>query len=396
MENNEGIDIVNIGKTILNKKYIIGAIILVCLVIGFIYSFLCVTPIYITTTKILIDKTDASITEFLPNSGIMNEAANNLNIDYSEISDNLTASFDKTTKTITIEVKYKDSAKAYNIVNKYRELLKTELEGTYSITKYDSIVELHENTTPINVDHIKDLGTALTVGIVISIIYMFIIINMIKVVGINQVEELGIMYLGNLEKDINPDNKLFITENISQVNKLKRIMANIELNKNIYRPQTLLFSGIEDKVGTTYTIINLASIFAEVEKKVLVIDCNDNNLKKVFEEANNKKVTISTLKELNINDKNLITKNTEKIINDLKEKYDLILIDGKSMLKETSSTILSNIVDGTVFVSNSAKTNRRDISQAKKYIENVNGKILGLIINNKPSNVINNKIIFGK
>lgn len=384
MENsNEEIDLVNIGKTILNKRYIIGGILLICLIIGFIYSFLCVQPIYKTTTKILIDKSDASLTEFLPNSSIVNIVANDLNMEYSEISDNLAATFDKTTKTVNIEVNYKDSKQSYNILRKYVELLKPELEQTYSITKYDTIVQPHEKLNAINVDHIKDLGTALLAGIIISVVYIFIIISVIKVVSINQVEELGIMYLGNLEKDVNPDNKLFITENIRQINNLKRIMTNIELNKNIYRPQVLLCTGIENKVGTTYTVTNLASVFAEIGKKVLIIDCNNNNLNKVFEEANNKKVNIISLKELNINEKNLINKDTQKVINDLKEKYDLILIDGKSMLSDIDSTVLSNVTDGTIFISDYSKTKRKNLIQAKKYVENVNGKILGLIINNK-------------
>lgn len=401
MENNEELDIVNICKTFWNKKYIMAIIIAVTIVIEIIYTFAFTKPMYKTTSKIVIDKSDASIAESLPNSEVLKQVANELQKDFASISQEITAQYDKATKTIEIEVQNKNSEDSYNITTKYQELLKTSLEEDYQIQKFDIVEEPQLQEKAYNINHIKDILVSLAIGIVLDIIYLFVLLNLSGISNCEQIENLGLISLGKIYEEKTTENH--ITENEKQINELKKIMTNIELNKISKNPKTVLFTSINEKDGTSYAVSNLAVRFAIAGKKVLVIDSNFNNETqyKIFDMRNTKglknciksnnvthiqetkinNVSLLSSGDSNINEEILLSENTAKVLEELKQKYDIILIDSGSVINNISSTVWTTIVDSTILVTKCTRTRQKDIMQAKTTIENVNGKIAGVIIN---------------
>ncbi|NQT22156.1 MAG: polysaccharide biosynthesis tyrosine autokinase [Candidatus Omnitrophica bacterium] len=65
-------------------------------------------------------------------------------------------------------------------------------------------------------------------------------------------------------------------------------------------------------------------------------------------------------------------------------RYDRVLIDSAPLLTVTDSVILSDWVDGIVFVTRGQKTSRMAIIKARDTLLNNSSKILGVIINNLP------------
>ena len=114
MNNEEELDLIQAIKISWKKRKIIFGIIIACVLIGLVYTFIINRPIYQSTSKILIDKADASISEFVKSNDIMAEVASNFNVQRSYISEKATVSFDKNTKILTISVSSTDNKEALN------------------------------------------------------------------------------------------------------------------------------------------------------------------------------------------------------------------------------------------------------------------------------------------
>ena len=61
--------------------------------------------------------------------------------------------------------------------------------------------------------------------------------------------------------------------------------------------------------------------------------------------------------------------------------YDIVLLDGTSCMIVSDSIALSSMVDSTILVAENKKSKISDLKKTKKLIEDVNGKILGIIFN---------------
>lgn len=69
------------------------------------------------------------------------------------------------------------------------------------------------------------------------------------------------------------------------------------------------------------------------------------------------------------------------IIKGLEKEYDIILIDTTSINENILPICLTSIADASVLIAESGKVKQEDIVKAKMEIENVGGKISGIILN---------------
>ena len=72
------------------------------------------------------------------------------------------------------------------------------------------------------------------------------------------------------------------------------------------------------------------------------------------------------------------------LMSQLDRMFDLIIFDGPPCIIVTDSVLLSRIVDSTVIVAEYHKTKKENLAKIKKDIENVGGKIAGVVINKVP------------
>lgn len=387
MEDNNKIDLNEIKKIISEKKKIIALIFILCVIIGVIYTVTLVKPMYRTTSKVLIDKSDSSIAELLPDTDVIKEVAQNLEIDYKKVKKSIATTYDKSTKIIEIYVNFEDKMQSYNIANQYIELLKLKLQDVYGIEKYEVIKNTEIAQEPYNINPIKDVILFSIIGIMIICVYVTILYSISGITNGRQIENLKIRFLGHLigEDENENENKKNSKKHLKAKNKtidvLKMIITNIELNEKARNPKKILVAGINSSDDSSYVTKKIALAYRELKNKILIINAKFDDTNKEYISFQDEKITVKTAKELNITQTNLITNEAIDILKELENEYDIIFVNSESILENENSIIWSNIVQGVVIVPEYRKTKEKDLLRAKKYIENVNGNIIGAVLN---------------
>src|SRR5699024_8238888 len=74
----------------------------------------------------------------------------------------------------------------------------------------------------------------------------------------------------------------------------------------------------------------------------------------------------------------------QQVLEDLGGQADYVLIDAPPILPVTDAAVLSDFTSGTLLVAAVGKTKRPDIGQAIESLENIDERLLGLIVNRVP------------
>lgn len=393
---NEELDLRQIIKYTYQRRTIVITIIILLLILGMLYTFLIKQPKYKVTAQILIDKADASIEQVVSSKELS--------------QDKVKTEFDKTSKLIKITTEMSNQEEALNTTNQYIEKLQTKLQEVYDLKTFQIIENPEFPQKASNINYAKDILIALCIGIVIDGIYIMLVLSFRGITNIFEIEEnLKIKALGNINLDNNKSKKqeAYTTKNEKIINQLKRIQANLMLNKDNKNPQTILLTGTKTGEGTSYITNNLAIQFAKLYSKILVIDTDIKNktltcimaekgregltdiiqtnnvedIEKLIQETKIENISILPVGNVKIGEEKFLTETISNVIEELKKKYDVILIDSASINENVLPIRLASIADVTIIVSESGKVKQEDIVKAKMEIENVGGKIAGIILN---------------
>ena len=199
---------------------------------------------------------------------------------------------------------------------------------------------------------------------------------------------------------------------ISEV--FRTLRTNIQFMNTNKDLKTLLITSTVTGEGKSLIAANLAATFAQANKRVVLIDCDmrkgrqhnifgttprpglSNFLSGIGEDGKNSSSDLSTyIRETQIpnlyllpsgnippNPSELIA--SEKMVyllKELSELCDIVILDGTPSLIVTDSIILSRFVDSTILVAAQNETKIDELNKVKRDIDNVGGKIAGVVIN---------------
>jgi protein-tyrosine kinase len=191
----------------------------------------------------------------------------------------------------------------------------------------------------------------------------------------------------------------------------RTIRTNIQFSTVDEAIRSIVVTSTAPGEGKSTTVSNLAVVFAQQGKKVLLIDAdlrkptthytfqllNTKGLTNVltkqihFHEA----VQDTVMENLNIltsgpippNPSELLASNAMKqLLKEAYKLYDLVLFDSPPILAVTDAQVLANLSDGSIMVTSSGFTDRDAAVKAKELLENAKSKLLGAILNNKQVN----------
>lgn len=195
----------------------------------------------------------------------------------------------------------------------------------------------------------------------------------------------------------------------------RTLRTNLQFSAIDQTLQTILVTSSGPGEGKSITIANLAVTYAQQSKKVLLIDADMRKptVHYTFRLENIRGLSNLLIDELNIDDVvnhssienlNVITcgpippnpaellgsKRMERIVEEAKEKYDIILFDTPPVLAVTDAQILTNIVDGALLVIRSGETEHAAALKAKESLDQAKGKLLGIVLNDQQKNQTDN------
>ncbi len=203
------------------------------------------------------------------------------------------------------------------------------------------------------------------------------------------------------------------------------LVVNMQfLNVNKKDKRTILVTSTNKFEGKSYVAANMAISFAKIGKKVIIIDADLSSGKqeKLFTIPSNlglsnylssidsngieiKDFLNKYINETEIKNLNLITSGTvppnptellqseklKKLIKDLKEFYDVIIIDGTSVMEKINCLELVKLVNSIIYVVTYGKTSKENFKTSITEINNLGGKITGVVLNKIKDKVNNNK-----
>lgn len=197
----------------------------------------------------------------------------------------------------------------------------------------------------------------------------------------------------------------------------RTLRTNIQFTNKQGELKTILVTSTMPGEGKSWVSSNLAITFAQTGKRVLLIDSDmrkgrlaklfrtekvpglSNLLSGVDENGRNEKIDISRyIKQTEISNLFLIptgsvppnpaellgAETTPEILENLKEYFDVIILDGTPGLLVADAIVLSRIVDTTILVASYKNTKKEDLDRIKRNIQNVGGKIAGVVLNKMP------------
>lgn len=186
---------------------------------------------------------------------------------------------------------------------------------------------------------------------------------------------------------------------------LRGIRTVIELDPRGETPKRLLVTSAVSAEGKTSTVVRLGVAFANLNKRVLMIDCDLRRprLHKIFNTGKEDGLT-SILAGMPIEEaivssvvpnldflpcgrtterpnELLASKDMSELLDELDKRYDLILIDSPPTVLLADAKILSRYTDGVVILVREHTTSRMLVREAVQGLEQVGGRVLGVIVN---------------
>lgn len=186
----------------------------------------------------------------------------------------------------------------------------------------------------------------------------------------------------------------------------RTLRTNLQFSKVDHDLKTLLVTSSGPKEGKSTTAANLAIAMAQAGQNVVLVDADlrrpvvhsifgmdkDEGITNYLMDAipyerlekstflDN--LTIITSGVLPPNPSELLaSQKMEDMLKTLQNKYDIIILDSPPVIAVTDAAVLSTKVDGTILVLASGQTNRNALQRANILLDNVDTKLLGLLLN---------------
>ena len=186
-----------------------------------------------------------------------------------------------------------------------------------------------------------------------------------------------------------------------------KLRTNIELSAVDEPIQVVMTTSANPGDGKSTTASNLGVVYAQAEKRTLIIDAdlrkptmhhffmlsnrggltsvltNQSRFESVVRDTSIPNLQVLTSGPIPPNPSELLSsKRMQHMLQELREQYDLIIIDTPPTLAVADAQIVSTLTDGVLLVLSSGSTKRDLALKAKASLEHAKARILGVVLNN--------------
>ncbi|WP_058764616.1 CpsD/CapB family tyrosine-protein kinase [Exiguobacterium chiriqhucha] len=188
----------------------------------------------------------------------------------------------------------------------------------------------------------------------------------------------------------------------------RTIRTNLEFTAVDDELRTIVVTSSTSGEGKSTTASNLAVVYAQQGKRVLLMDCDmrrptvhftfrlpngigvssvlakKTTLEKTVHETKVEGLHLLSAGPIPPNPSELLSsKMMTRLIEEAKEKYDVIILDAPPMMQVADTRILARDADGVVLVIGCDKSDRNMVLKAKEQLVMADAHILGVVLNRR-------------
>ena len=191
--------------------------------------------------------------------------------------------------------------------------------------------------------------------------------------------------------------------NSTETESFRMLRTNLTLSSADKPLKTILITSPGEGEGKSMVSVNLAYSFYFANRKVLLIDADmrkpaihsflninmspglsniiaENSVKETIHNIDG--VDVITAGTIPPNPAELLdSKKMKKLLENWKQKYDVVILDSPPFLSVSDATVLSKIVDGLLFVTAYGETRRQSLERLKTVLKNLNIQASGFVMN---------------
>ena len=369
---------------------------------------------------------------------IVNKVIDNLKLDitYDKLIDMMTISAVSDTEMLSINIKSEYYQQATIIANELANVFIDQMKIDMGIENIVVIDPAIDNLTPVEPNMMKLSLLGLLAGIMFGCAFAFVLETMdnkvknhddvkkyLKIKTIGMIPNYNVV--NDQKKKINTISKNTNIKILDEPNNIaSESIRMLRTNLNFMDLKIINAVSTVPSEGKTEVLTNLALSFALLEKRVILVDCdlrkpkvhknfglcrgigvsdiiiskNKLNYKEVIQTYTDKKSNISidvlAAGSKVSNPSELInSKSFSNLIQNLKEEYDLVLIDCPPISSMTDGMLVSYLSDGTIYVIESERTDYQVIKSCLEELKSNKAFILGAVLTKV--NIKNQKKLYG-
>ncbi len=431
----EEIDLKEIFDLVKSKYKLIIAIVLGVCILGSLYSLIFQKPMYQSYTTVILGSSEGTTSSQLTTQDInlnkslvdtyavivksrrvLTQAIERLelDIDYDDLTKLISVSAVNDTQIIKITVSHEDPVVAKNIANVVAEYFSKEVVELYNMNNVDVLDSAIEADKPYNISIVKSEIIYFAIGVVLACGTIFLIYYFDRTVKspeqVEQKTKLPIIgKVQNYHHDLKKTEIVVESRPKSNLSEdIRTIRTNLQFSSVDKDNKTLLVCSSVPGEGKSFTSANLAAAFAQTGLKVLIVDADlrlgriheifglsnseglsnllakkeDVNYAEFIKKTSIKNLYVMTRGSVPPNPSELLnSSNTKKMINSLKEVFDIVIFDGVPVNGLPDSLIMASMVDRVLVVCTAGYTNIDDLNETKKGLANVNANVAGVVVN---------------
>lgn len=417
------------------KKYSLSVIIvcLLFLIATLVYNIAFKTPMYSTSTTLLLVQNESSFNtdtinqndislnqklvstyrQIIKSRRVLDQVIKTLELDYNyeDMSKEVNVQAVEDTEIIKIIVTDKSATLASKIANEIAGVFDKEVKTIYNINNVSIIDKALVPDKPSNDNVVRDSVLAIIIGFVFMSGIIFVVFYFDDTIrDTDQMEsELGLPVIAKVFRDSNGIDLIVDKKpNASASESIRTLRTNLQFASVDSDLRTLLVTSSLPSEGKSFISANLAISFAQAGKRTLLIDCDlrKGRQHKMFKVSGRKGLSNLLINDISDYPKYIVqskidnlyllprgvyppnpsellnSKKNQHLLTLLKQHFDIIILDGAPITGLSDSLILSSMVDKVLLVTSVNHTPKTEILNTKRDLENVGANIAGAVANN--------------
>lgn len=339
---------------------------------------------------------------------VLTELAQKLGVDRSpqQLAQQIAVEIPANTELIEITVKDSDPDLAARAANTLAEILIRDVIRPSTVAIVEPAIVPLEPVTPRKAVNVA-LGSL--VGLVGGVGLAFLFENLdTRLYRTKQIEDItDLPTLGKIPTAGRGQRRVVsFNTNSPQDEAFRRLRTNILTLDDDLPLRTLVVTSAEPREGKSTIVCSLASALAQSGRKVVAVDADlrlptlhrvfglsnqvglsdvlkqEVPLEKALQATDIPAVQVLTSGPLPPNPAELLgAPRTAELIEQLAQRFDMVLLDTPALLAVTDAAVLAPAVDGVILVVRRAQTRQEAVRAARRQLANVKAKVVGIVIN---------------